>query len=479
METVMNEQNRVRVRFAPSPTGYLHIGGLRTALFNWLFARHHDGAFLLRIEDTDTERSKEEYVDAICASLAWVGLKADEPMVIQSQRIDEHKKILGKLVADGKAYRCFCTQDEIVNRYEQKTAGDFFVKYDGHCRKESTNRDLQQSHVIRFKLPLDKVDISFDDLIRGRVTIGLDQLDDFIIARSDGRPMYNFVVVIDDAFMRISHVIRGEDHIANTSKQLLLYQALGYEVPQFAHIPLILGPSGDRLSKRDGAVSALEYRCDGYLPEALVNYLVRLGWSHGDQEIFTAQELIDYFSLDHVGKKGAIFDPEKLAWVNSIYMRDMSPDQLHKNIITNVQPDFSKQLSAWDQRKIEQGIELFKERVKTLKQLVSDLTVLHNGPQVFATEDVKKWISSDTPNYIRAIIETLEAQQSFEHDDLIVRFKELAKQLEVKLVTIAQPIRIALIGKASGPGVFGLLEMVGKTESISRIRILSKKIRML
>ena len=281
----------VRVRFAPSPTGHLHIGSLRTALFNWLFARHIQGTFLLRIEDTDIERSKAEYTQSIMGSLAWCGLTPDEPVVIQSDRIKEHQRVAQQLIKEGKAYRCICTPQEVEQRIQAQSGDDHsFAKYDGTCR--DAGHDGSKPSVIRFKIGAIH-DVSFDDIIRGPIRVNTQELDDFIIIRSDGTPMYNFVVVVDDAFMRITHVIRGEDHIPNTIKQILLYQACNYQLPQFAHLPMILGPSGEKLSKRDGAVSALEYKHNGYLPDALINYLARLGWAHGDQEIFTRQELIE------------------------------------------------------------------------------------------------------------------------------------------------------------------------------------------
>jgi glutamyl-tRNA synthetase len=335
------EKQQVRVRFAPSPTGHLHIGGLRTALFNWLFARHHGGAFLLRIEDTDVERSTKEYRDSILESFAWTELVHDEEIVTQSDRIEEHRKVADQLIANGKAYRCFCSPEEVASRYGHAAHEDFFVKYDGHCRTRLAQADdNDRSHVVRFKLPTDRNEIVFQDLIKGPITIGLDQLDDFIILRSGGYPMYNFVVVVDDAYMGITHIIRGEEHIINTPKQILLYEACEYSVPFFLFFSLILGPSGDKLSKRDGATSVVEYRREGYIPHALLNYLARLGWSHGDQEIFSLSELIEYFSLDRVGNKGAIFDFEKLAWINGMYIREMDEQSLIDAIIRDVDHNF-------------------------------------------------------------------------------------------------------------------------------------------
>jgi len=470
----------VRVRFAPSPTGHLHVGGLRTAIFNWLFARHNKGLFLLRIEDTDVQRSTLEYRDSILASLAWIGLQPDELMVSQSERIQEHKKVLKQLLMAGKAYRCFCSAEEIVARYEKKIEEDFFARYDGYCRDRTARAtDEKKPFVVRFALPSNQSIVSFDDLIRGQIFFELNELDDFIIARSDGRPVYNFTVVVDDAFMRISQVIRGEDHIANTPKQILLYQACNYTIPQFAHLPLILGPSGNRLSKRDGAMSVLAYKKQGYLSQALVNYLVRLGWAYGDQEIFNKTALIKYFSLSNVGKKGAIFDPEKLLWVNSVYIREMPPDQLCVRIVEDVQSDFLEQLSTWNKLQVDTAIFLYKERVKTLRELVQELVILHNGPQEFQSRDIKKWVNQDTADQVCAIVNAFEEQTLFTHNVLTTLLKKLAKQLGVKLVSLAQPIRIALIGKASGPGVFGLLAIVGKTEVTRRLQVLLDNIQQI
>jgi len=464
----MNKKN-VRVRFAPSPTGYLHIGNLRAAIFNWLFARHYDGTFLLRIEDTDKERSKREYCDYMLESLQWIGIDFDGEPVVQSERMDIHKKIIEKLIDQDKAYKCYCTQEEIEARQH-----DIFSGYDGFC-KTNKNMKKEASYVVRFKLPEEKK-ITFNDLIRGEITFDANQFDDFIITRSDGTPMYNLVVVVDDDFMKITHVIRGEDHISNTPKQIMLYQACGYNVPQFAHVPLILGPSGDKLSKRDAAVSVLEYRDQGILPEALFNYLVRLGWSHGDQEVFTRKELVDYFDLDHVGKKGAIFDTDKLLWLNGVYMRDKLAVDLKKIIEQDLQFDFSQECSSWDKSQIIKLIDLYKGRVKTLKELIDQLVLLHQGPTGYDKPAIAKWVDNNTKNYIGVLIDLLEKQTDFTHDLLAASIKNLCKMLEIKLVALAQPIRISLVGSSASPGVFELLEIVGKQESIKRLKNFLKKI---
>ncbi len=452
----------VRVRFAPSPTGQLHIGNVRTAIFNYLFARHHHGQFLLRIEDTDRERSKQESVDSIVSSLEWVGITADEPMVIQSERLSEHKKVIAKLLAHGNAYKCYCTQDDLKER-----AGDeLFFTYDGQCRELQDNPNTP--YVVRFKVP-DFTDISFDDLIRGRVTIARDQLDDFIIARSDGSPMYNFVVVVDDAYMGITHVIRGEDHISNTPKQILLYQACGYTIPEFAHIPLILGPSGDRLSKRDGATAVPAYKDLGYLPDAFVNYLVRLGWAHGDQEIFSRQELIDLFSLDAVGKKGSIFDIQKLNWLNGLYIRNSSTQFLLSYISQQIDPAFRAQCADWDNEQFLQALAVYKERVFTLKELINEVALLYRGPSSYDESDKQKWIAEHTKEYLEQVVHALDTVHPFQVDELSNCIKALAKKMEIKFAQLAQPIRLALIGKSKGPGIFDMLALVGKKESLDRI----------
>lgn len=456
----------VRVRFAPSPTGHLHIGGLRTALFNYLFARHYKGSFLIRIEDTDRERSEQQYVDSILNSFSWVNIEPDEPIVIQSHRIEEHNRVLAQLLADGKAYRCYCTPEEIVARNKERLGADYlYAGYDRRCRTMIPS-DINKVSVIRFAVPPEITSVTFNDLIRGPLVFGHDQLDDFIIARSDGNPVYNFVVVIDDAFMRISHVIRAEEHISNTPKQILLYQACGFTVPQFAHIPMILGPSGEKLSKRDGATSVLEYKEQGFLPDALINYLSRLGWSHGDQEIFSREELIEYFTLDHVGKKGAIFDPEKLQWVNSVYMRDADPAVL----LSSMHQSFLEQVPLWHEQTLSSLINLYKSRTKTLKELSFVLLSLYKEPQQFSEADIAQWTDASTPGYLVSLIQRLEQLSSFTVETVTEAVKALCAQEQIKLVALAQPIRLAFVGHTASPGVFELMTLLGKKESIARLQ---------
>lgn len=469
----MHFADSIRVRFAPSPTGHLHIGGLRSALFNWLFARHNKGKFLLRIEDTDLERSKQEYTDSILASFAWMRIDWDEPVVIQSERAARHAEIAQLLQKQGKAYLCTCSQEDVIARLSQTPGFDpNFIKYDGHCRTKHNSVGA-----LRFAIPESTSLVEWNDLIRGLISIGTDQLDDFILVRSDGTPMYNFVVVIDDADMRISHVIRGEEHIANTPKQILLYQACNFALPQFAHLPMILGPDGSKLSKRDAATGVFEYRSMGYLPDALFNYLVRLGWAHGDQEVFTRDQTIEYFTLDHVGKKGAIFDQTKLDWLNGVYMRNTSDQELLDTIIKDVCPTLVSDLPRWNENTILLLLNIYKQRAKTLKELVADIKALYESPADYSAEDRAQWITPSTPEQLARVVELLHKNTEFTADKITADVKEFSKQNNSKIVAIAQPLRIALIGKSSGPGVFELMAALGKQETIARIEKLIECIK--
>jgi glutamyl-tRNA synthetase len=464
-------QKEIRVRFAPSPTGNLHIGGARSAIFNWLFARHMGGKYLLRIEDTDRERYKPEYTDSIVGALAWLGIDHDEHVLIQSSRFSEHQKVIQMLLDTGKAYRCYCTQDEVRERLKSRPDySEEFSMYDGMCRhRKPSHEDDGKPYAVRFAIPHEEKEVTFNDLIRGPITFNLDQFDDFIIARSDGIPMYNLVVVLDDAFMRITHVIRGEEHTSNTPKQILLYRACGYEVPHFAHLPLILGPTGAKLSKRDAATSVLDYRAMGYLPEALFNYLVRLGWAHGDQEIFTRQELIEHFSLEHVGKKGAIFDMTKLDWLNGVYIREMESKKLLEYTVAYVQPDLRQHCAPWTDEQLIKLIDAYKERVKTLKELAQTIIHLHRGPDLYDSVALTEWIKPETQVHLKRLREVLQDQKVFAHDQLAEALKALCKDLGIKLVALAQPVRIALTGTSASPGIFVVLEVIGQHESVQRV----------
>jgi glutamyl-tRNA synthetase len=456
---------RPRVRFAPSPTGNLHIGGLRTALFNWLFARHHQGKFFLRIEDTDVERSQEMYTRSILETLSWTGIDYDEPVVIQSERVLQHRAIAEQLLASGHAYRCYCSHEELERRLgENAKTGEGYVFYDRLCRNHCIERKVpDQPYVVRFKMPLEGTFL-FDDLVRGRVEFDLTQFDDFILVRSDGSPMYNFVVVVDDAEMRISHVIRGEEHIANTPKQILLAQACNFAIPHFAHVPIILAQSGKKLSKRDASTAVSDYRKRGFLPEALCNYLVRLGWSHGDQEIFTTEELIGYFSIENVGKKSSIFDTKKLEWVNSVYIKNAEPEYLLYLMVHDVNSSLREQLHRWSDEQILSLVRLYKERVSTLSGLNDELISLYEGPSYTDT------LPQDTREILMAFVAALDAIDIVSRSSVETIVRDVCEQLRVVLPKLAQPLRIVLTGKQQAPGVFDLITILGKEETMRRVK---------
>lgn len=459
---------QVRVRFAPSPTGHLHMGALRTIIFNWLFARHHQGKFLLRIEDTDPVRSKKEYTESILASMAWMSIDYDEELIIQSDRFSEHARVIDELIREGKAYRCFCAEVQDENESEET-----FRRYPGTCRNRVPQAsDVHKKFVVRFKVP-EHEKISFNDLIHGEIAFESEQLDDFVLARSDGTPMYNFVVVVDDAFMRITHIIRGEEHISNTPKQILLYKACKYTLPQFAHLPLILGPDGKKLSKRQAATAVLDYKTRGYLPEALFNYLVRLGWAHGDQEIFDRQELIDYFTLAAVGKKAAIFDVQKLEWLNGMYIRQLSAHDIIERILRDVDKDFKTKTKIFNDEQMTLLVNLYKERTKVLLELAHEIIALTQAPASYdATALTTISRAPHALQQLRQLTKQLEHITPFSPEELSGNIKALSKELSIKLIDFAQPIRLALTGKVASPGVFELLSALGKHESLRRLALL-------
>lgn len=459
----------VRVRFAPSPTGHLHIGGARTALFNWLFARHAGGVFVLRIEDTDRSRSTEEYIDAIIDGMKWLKLDWNEGPFRQTDRFDVYKSHVDKLLANGMAYHCYCSPEELEERRKKALAEGRPPRYDGRCRnlKEPVPGRMPS---VRFRMPQSGETV-VNDLIRGTVIFDNKELDDFIIARSDGTPTYNFVVVVDDVDMNITHVIRGDDHLNNTPKQMHIYKALGSEPPFFAHLPMILGHDKTRLSKRHGATSVMAYREMGYLPDALVNYLVRLGWSYGDQEVFTREELIKYFSLENTGKSAATFNPEKLLWLNGEYMKKTPPEEMvelvmpflvskglvsEKNFITD---------KAW----LCKAVSSLIERSKTLVELAG-------GMRYYLTEQVEadpktkeKFLNSETLPYLRDVKESLSELDAFTHENLERAFNEIVARHGAKLAKVAQPVRVAITGGTVSPGIFDVIEIIGRERVLARL----------
>jgi len=462
----------IRVRFAPSPTGHLHIGGIRSAMFNWLFARHTGGKYLLRIEDTDVARSKQEYLDSQLASLRWLGLEPDEPIVYQLARGHEHIAAAKKLMEQGKAYPCFCPPkdaDQVVHDLDLGIGS----KYAGTCRdKTYTLEDLQQPHAIRFKIPVGLETVVFEDIILGTITVNIDQMDDFIIIRRDGTPIYNFCVVVDDIFMRITHVIRGQDHVSNTPKQVLYYHALGAQVPLFAHIPLILGPAGNKLSKRDASVSVEEYRTHGFMADALANYLVRLGWAHGDLEIFTKEEIIGLFTLDGVGKKGAIFDTKKLEWLNGVYIRKTEP-QVLMDCIKSMNPEsFETIKSLWTPDLLDRLLQEYKQRAVTLCEIARDITALASDPVLLDLSLLTKWHTEKTVLLVKDFLDALQSVTVLDHEQLLATAKAVCEKNQDKLVNLAQPLRLAVTGSVTSPGVFELIAVLGRERASKRITTL-------
>lgn len=465
----------VRTRFAPSPTGYLHIGGARTALFNWLFAKHHKGIFVLRIEDTDQERSTQEAIQAILDSMTWMGLDWDEGPFYQTERYDLYRKHAYRLLEQGKAYRCYCTPKELEAKRTQAFQEGRAPRYDRKCRARADQPE-GQSFALRFKAPLDGTTI-VHDLVQGDVTFPNAELDDLIILRSDGSPTYNFCVVIDDVTMEITHVIRGNDHLSNTPKQILLYEALGYPIPKFAHIPLILGQDKSKLSKRHAAVAVLSYQDSGYLPEALVNYLVRLGWGHGDQEIFTFQEMIEKFSLEGVGKSAGVFDTEKLLWLNQHYIKEAQPERLAELLMPFLErnhpfltsPVNGKELSkgsAW----LKKVIITLQERSKTLVEMAEAMNYYFADEIEYHEKAAKKILRPVAADILEELLPHLEPLESFDPqtlDSVICGFME---EKDLKLVKVAQPIRVAITGGSASPGLFDVMALLGKAVVIRRIR---------
>lgn len=460
--------DKIRVRFAPSPTGHLHIGGARTALFNWLFARHNNGTFILRIEDTDRSRSTEEYIDSIIEGLKWLKLDWDEGPYRQTDRFEIYKRYALRLVEEGKAYYCYCTPEELEQRRKEALAQGKTPKYDGRCKniKEPVKG---RSPVIRFAMPQEG-EITVNDLIKGNVVFDNAMLDDLIIIRSDGTPTYNFTVVVDDVDMNITHVIRGDDHLNNTPKQIHIYNALGYKLPFFAHLPMILGSDRTRLSKRHGATSVLSYREMGYLSEALVNYLVRLGWSYGDQEIFTREELIKYFSFDNVGKSSAVFNPEKLLWLNSQYMMNSKNEELAKLVIPFLQKegiiDEQKPLN-WEW--LSKLIGILKERNKTLVSLAQSMKVYIMDEFEYDEKAKNKFLNKNNLDNLIEVYESLKALDKFVSPEIEKIFHDLSTRKNIKLSMIAQPVRVSVTGKAESPGIYDVLEILGKEKSLRRI----------
>lgn len=464
---------KVKTRFAPSPTGNLHIGGARTALFNYLFARHNNGTFLLRIEDTDIERSKREYVDDILNGLLWLGIDWDEGPYFQRERMEIYKQYAYRLLEKAAAYRCYCPPELIEGKRQIAIKAGKKPIYDRHCRDlrlELTDRP----YVIRFKTPLEG-EVGFDDLIRGRITFKCDELDDLIILRSDGTPTYNFTVVIDDALMGITHVIRGDDHINNTPRQVLMYEALGFAVPKFAHVPLIHGKDKTRLSKRHGAVSLLEYRDMGLLPEALLNYIARLGWAYKDEEVFSRERLIELFDLSHVGKSPAIFDIDKLLWLNSLYIKAMPEDEIARRLRPYLEVEGIDRFE--DEGRLIAIVRTLKERAKTLKEMASMAGFYFHEHIVYDENARQRYLNEETLPVLEAFLEGFKGLKSIKEEEQKGLIEALIKRFNKKAVDIIQPIRVALSGRTASPGIFEVIEILGREVVERRIKEAIEAIR--
>jgi len=455
----------IRTRFAPSPTGYLHVGGARTALFSYLFARKHGGVFVLRIEDTDPERSSAESVNAILEGMTWLGLEYDEGPFYQTERLEHYNQVIDDLLDKGLAYRCDCPVERLDALRKEQMARKDKPRYDGHCRHRNLGPD--RPHVVRFRNP-DAGEVVVEDLIRGRVVFGNEELDDLIIRRGDGSPTYNLTVVVDDRDMGITHVIRGDDHLNNTPRQINMLRALGWELPRYAHVPMILGKDGARLSKRHGAVSVVAYRDRGYLPEALLNYLVRLGWSHGDQEFFSLDELVELFDIDQVNKAAAGFDIDKLDWLNQHYIQHDDP----KRIAHLLSPHLGRLgIDPASGPDLVDVVPVQRARAKTLVELAAISAFVYQDFDAYDEAAAKQHLRPVAEKALERLREEFDmlALEDWEPMTLEHTVKQVAQELDVNLGKVAQPLRVALVGRAASPGIDVTLKLVGKAATLRRI----------
>lgn len=454
----------VVTRFAPSPTGHLHIGGARTAIFNWLLARHFGGRFVLRIEDTDQERSKQEYTDSILASMSWLGLDWDGDLVYQSERFDLYNSYIDKMLETGHAYWCECTADEVEQMREDARAKGLKPCYNGRCR--CRNLGPGEGRVVRLKAPTEGK-VVFDDLVKGTIAVDVSELDDMVLRRSDGTPTYNLAVVVDDATMGITHVLRGDDHVANTPKQILIYQALGLELPRFGHVPMILGPDRKKLSKRHGAKAVIEYQEYGLLPQALVNYLVRLGWSYGDQEIFELKELIEKFSTENLNSSAAGFDPDKLAWLNGHYLRETPAGELAEL----VQPFVLKNGFDVSHEHLEKLVPLFCERATNLVELadVMRFMLVDAATLEYDATAIKKALTEEGRTHVAGVRSVLAGLESFEREAVEYAVHTYVQDNGLKFKQVGPALRVALVGALGGPGLPEIMAALGKEDSLARL----------
>ncbi|MEA3384385.1 MAG: glutamate--tRNA ligase [Campylobacterota bacterium] len=454
-------------RFAPSPTGYLHIGGLRTALYSYLWAKKTNGEFKLRIEDTDQSRNNDDAVKAILEAFDWVGMPSDCKIEYQSKRIDIYKKYIDQLLKEGKAYKCYMSRDELDALRAKQEAAKETPRYDGTWRPEDGKilpeipSDIDP--VIRIKAPLNGT-IEFEDGVKGSMKFDANQVDDFVIARANGMPIYNFVVAVDDALMNMTDVLRGDDHLSNTPKQIVIYQALGFDIPKFYHMPMINNPQGKKLSKRDGAMDVMQYKRDGYLPEALLNFLVRLGWSNGDQEIFSMDEMLSLFDPNNINKSASAYNQEKLDWLNAHYIKNISNDRLEQELKFH-----ECEIEGHDKK--EMVLDLCKERVNTLVELKDAIRNILEVPTSYDTKGVKKFIKEDTVTMLNSYIELLTTTETELHlaCDIEAITKPFIQENGLKFPQLFQPIRISLTGGTNAPSVYDIIAILGVEETKKRI----------
>ncbi len=451
----------ITTRFAPSPTGYLHIGGLRTSLFSWLWARKNEGQFLLRIEDTDLARNSEEAVAAILKAFDWVGMSYDGEALFQSKRFDVYAKYIEQLLQEGKAYKCYMTKDELTALREEQMAKGERTRYDGRYRDFTGTPPEGVEPVIRIKAPQEGM-ISFNDGVKGEINIAATEVDDFVIARAGGVPTYNFVVAIDDAQMGLTDVIRGDDHLYNTPKQLVVYEALGFKVPNFYHVAMINNEQGKKLSKRDGATDVMEYKTLGYLPEALLNFLVRLGWSHGDQEIFSVEEMIELFDPKDINKSSSNYNLDKLLWLNAHYIKNMEHDKLAELLV-----EYGVDIRNHEKKDLI--LSATKERGKTMVELADQINLILNAPTEYNAKNFKKAFKEDTPEILNTFMNLLKEAELNEVADYHKVMEAVVEQKEIGFGKIGMPLRVSLLGSMTGSGLDEIMAILGVDETIKRV----------
>jgi len=456
---------KVRTRFAPSPTGYLHVGGARTALYSWLFAKHNNGEFVLRIEDTDLERSTPEATAAIIEGMEWLNLAWEHGPYYQTKRFDRYNQVIDEMIEQGLAYRCYCSKERLEELRHKQEQNKEKPRYDRHCLHDH-NHAADEPHVVRFKNPTEG-SVVFDDAVRGRIEISNSELDDLIIRRTDGSPTYNFCVVVDDWDMGITHVVRGEDHINNTPRQINILKALGAPIPVYAHVSMINGDDGQKLSKRHGAVSVMQYRDDGYLPEALINYLVRLGWGHGDQEIFTREEMIKFFELDHVSKSASAFNTEKLLWLNHHYIRELPPEYVAKHLAWHYK---DQGIDTSNGPALTEIVTMLAERCKTLKEMASASRYFFEEFESFDEAAVKKHFKAAAIEPLEKVKEKLTALSRWDLHSTHEAIEQTAAELEVGMGKVGMPLRVAVTGSGQSPSMDVTLVGIGRERVLARIQ---------